>query len=250
VKSNAFRENTGDSVPEDVEKVIKEGKNMTLKPVADVIKRAYDNGLKLNILKWDGPDGQPLTTSTFEPKFNNGATIIVAVKMACYSRGKNRGAVNYIQKGHTVVNTEYVSEDLDLHGNRYVKPKARSAHEIMLLHLFKNNVKNEDGISIDTIDKMLIATKKMKQDEVSKALAQLTTDKMIVNGKANNYFKLTDPNLNIEFIPVIPSQKQGLITNPFSGNKHSSDDNNNNNNNAKRLKMDDHDDDNDNDSIH
>ena len=250
IKSNTFRDNTGESLPEDVARELKEGKNLAIKPVAEIIKRAYDSGLKLNSLKWDGPDGQPLNASTFEPKFNNGATIIVAVKMACYSRGKNRGSINYIQKGHTVINTEYVAEDLDLHGDKYIKPKARSAHEIMLLHLFKNNAKSEDGISVDTIDKMLISTKKMSKDELARALSQLTTDKLVVKGKADNFFKLADLHLNIDLIPTIPTHKQTLITNPFAGSKRpgADNDNNNNNNNNKRAKGNDDSDGNEDDS--
>lgn len=199
-KSKAFRENNGEEMPAEVEKELKEGRNINNKPIAQLIKRAYDAGNKLNRIAWTDENNEPLKGTIFDPKFNEGATVKLAVKFSCYDRGSNRGTTIYIQKGATLYNTEYSHADIDLGTSNYVKAKPRSAYEIVMLQMFKNNVKLVDGMSVDLMNKAL--AKKLKVDDMSRALTSLMTDKFVVNGKDDKHFKLANPELNIETLQV------------------------------------------------
>jgi hypothetical protein len=199
-KTKAFQDNTGEDMPPEVEKELKEKKNINHKPIAQFIERAYAAGKRLNKIAWTDERNEPLPSNVFEPKFNEGATVKLAVKFSCYDRGGNRGTTIYIQKGATLYNTEYSRGDIDLGTSNYVKAKPRSAHEIVMLQMFKNNAKMTDGMSVDLMNKAL--AKKLKVNEMSNALATLVTDQFVINGKDDKHFKLANPELNVETLKV------------------------------------------------
>ena len=207
--TRSFSPNTSEDMPEEIDRMLKDPKNKELAPDLERIKRAYASGLKLTKLRWVDEHNQPFSGGLFDNRFNVGATVEIAAKFSNYNTGSNCGTTIYFSGGTTLYNTEKGSgEEIGFGQDDYLEKRALTTVEFELLKMFKANVKNQDGMTAVPMTKFL-EKKKIDTAAISAALTSLVNDKHVINGKDANYFKLADPDLDLDSLRVEPAAGVG-----------------------------------------
>jgi hypothetical protein len=211
--SSVFVENkTGENCPDEVYEILN-GKNPMFKEKAEIIKTRYETkNQRLREISFFNPDGTRCKHSIFKSPTTDGSTIIGTFNASAYANGDNNGITNYIHSLQNLVVIERTFAETDMHASRYIKAyRPHTCEDITVLTFMKKHDTTPEGVTLDNLKKFI--GEKLPPGVVQTSLASLVDEGMICTTEDKKAFKLTDPQIDIDKIPVIveekPPQKEG-----------------------------------------
>ena len=215
---------------------LKEYQSGNMKPQHDFIESAYENNRCLNRVKILNPDGTPREYGLFDIPLKSRSIVLAAVKVKWYDKSTTEKGCRFLCDTLQILWEPEQGDGPDtdaqvaMNGLHFIAGKPRTYFEIELLKELKDNVEKADGVSADELLDALVECNppKMSKEELVPALETLMVDKFVVSGKEEGFFKLFNPDLDVDKLPSLPrSAGNGININMAAlGGDHNGDSDN------------------------